>query len=171
MNTPPVLLASQPTARGRLVWRAAFILAWAFGLPGCATITTDDHQSIVITSDPPGATCQVREGGGFVGVVNVTPATILVGKSRHDIAVDCTRPGYYPGAAVLQPHFQDMTLGNVLYGGSLGLLVDTSSGAINEYPRWVIVLMKRIPARGESIAETERLSEIDARRQRALRRN
>jgi hypothetical protein len=171
MNTPPILLASQSFARGRLARRAAFVLACAFGLPGCATITTDDHQSIVITSDPLGATCQVRQGGGFVGVVNATPATILVGKSRHDIAVDCTHSGYYPGAAVLEPHFQDMTLGNILYGGWLGVLVDTSSGAFNEYPRWVAVLMKRIPARGESVAETERLAEIDARRQRALRRN
>jgi DNA-binding beta-propeller fold protein YncE len=117
-------------------------------LPACATLLTDDHQSIYITSDPPGAACRVREGGKMIGVVSPTPGTILVGKSRHDIAIDCTRAGYYPGAAVLQSHFQDMTYGNILYGGSIGLLVDTSSGAIREYPRWVSVLMKRQPRPG-----------------------
>jgi hypothetical protein len=151
-----------------LVRRVLIMVAAGIGLPACATLITDDHQSILITSDPPGATCQVREGGAVVGVVSPTPGTILVGKSRHDIAIDCTRVGYYPGAAVLQPHFQDMTFGNILYGGSIGLLVDTSSGAINEYPRWVSVLMKRQPLPGETAPETERLSAIEIVRHRAI---
>jgi hypothetical protein len=121
-------------------------LACLIGLSGCATLVSDDQQSIVVTSDPVGATCQVRQGGAFVATVPTTPGTILVGKSRHDIAIDCTRPGYFPGAAVLEPHFQDWTYGNILYGGSVGLLVDTSSGAINEYPHWVSVQMKRTRA-------------------------
>jgi len=104
-----------------------------------------------------------------MGVVSRTPGTILVGKSRHDIAIDCTLAGHYPGAAVVQPHFQDMTFGNIIYGGSLGLLVDTASGAINEYPRWVSVLMKRQPSRGESPADTERLSQLETMRQDELR--
>jgi hypothetical protein len=149
--------------------RSLLLMACAAGLPGCATLITDDHQSIMITSDPPGATCQVREGGGFVGTVNQTPGTILVSKSRHDIAIDCTRPGYYPGAAVLESHFQDMTFGNILYGGPIGVLVDTSSGAIKEYPRWVAILMHRQPVPGESAAETRRLSEIEIGRQHVLR--
>ena len=116
--------------------------ACLIGLSSCATLLSDDQQSIVVTSDPVGATCQVRQGGAFIATVPVTPGTILVGKSRHDIAIDCTRVGYFPGAAVLEPHFQDWTYGNILYGGSVGLLVDTSSGAINEYPHWVSVQMK-----------------------------
>jgi len=149
--------------------RSLLVMACAAGLPGCATLVTDDHQSIVVTSDPPGATCQVREGGGPVGVIDQTPGTILVAKSRHDIAIDCIRPGYYPGAAVLESHFQDMTFGNILYGGTIGLLVDTSSGAIKEYPRFVAVLMHRRPVLGESPAETRRLSEIEIGRQHLLR--
>ena len=138
------------------------------GLPGCATIASDDHQSIVVTSDPPGATCQVREGADIVAVVNQTPGTILVGKSRHDIAIDCEKPGYYPGAAVLQPHFQDWTFGNILYGGTVGVAVDASTGAMNEYPRWVDVLMKRRPYRGESRAESDRLSQMEDLRFRLM---
>jgi hypothetical protein len=127
----------------RSVRRSFLTMTCMVAVSGCATLVSDDHQSIVITSDPVGATCEVRQGGVLVGTVATTPGTILVGKSRHDIAIDCTRPGYYPGAAVLEPHFQGWTFGNILYGGSVGLLVDTSSGAINEYPHWVSVFMKR----------------------------
>ena len=152
-----------------IIKRSLLIIACAAGLPGCATLMTDDHQSIVVTSDPPGATCQVRQGGAYIATVNETPGTVLIGKSRHDIGIDCVRAGYYPGAAVLQPTFQDWTLGNAIYGGNLGLLVDTASGAVNEYPHWVAVMMKRQPAPGESAAQTRRLSEIDEARQHALR--
>jgi hypothetical protein len=141
--------------------RFTFAMILLAGLPGCATIASDDHQSIVVTSEPPGATCQVREGGDIVTVVNETPGTILVGKSRHDIAIDCQKAGYYPGAAVLQPHFQDWTFGNILYGGTVGVAVDASTGAMNEYPRWVDVLMKRLPSRGESPAVIQRRSELE----------
>jgi hypothetical protein len=171
MFIPPATLSTTPHARAaaepfssRILIQSAVIFALVLALPGCATVTTDDHQSIVVTSDPLGATCRVREGGAIVAVVNATPATILVGKSRHDIGIDCTRPGYYPGAAVLEPHFQGWTFGNILYGGSLGLLVDASSGAMNEYPHWVKVLMKPLSPR----ADPERLSEAEAARREAL---
>ena len=172
---PATLTIAKPSGRGeapflqRIIRRSLLILVCAAGLPGCATVTTDDHQSIVITSDPPGATCQVRQGGAIVATISETPATVLVAKSRHDVGIDCIRAGYYPGAAVLQPHFQDMTFGNILYGGTIGLLVDTSTGAINEYPRWVAVLMKRQPLPGEPAAVTRRLSELEISRQHALR--
>jgi hypothetical protein len=150
--------------------QAGIAIACAALLSGCATLISDDHQSIAVKSDPPGATCIVYQGGADIGTVPATPGTIYVGKSRHDIAIDCSRAGYYNGTAVLQPNFQDWTLGNILYGGSLGLLVDTSSGAINEYPRAVTILMTRRPRIGERPEETERLSAIDLARQNMLRR-
>src|ERR1700721_1995313 len=111
--------------------RAGATVALALGLSGCATLVSDDHQSIAIKSDPPGATCMVHQGATDIGTIPYTPGTIYVGKSRHDIAIDCTRAGYYGGTAVLEPQFQTWTYGNILYGGSLGILVDTASGAIN----------------------------------------
>jgi hypothetical protein len=139
-------------------------------LSACATLVTDDHQEISIKSDPPGATCLVEQGGNGLGTVEPTPGTIYVGKSRHDIAINCSLAGFYNGAAVLQPRFQNWTFGNIIYGGSLGLLVDTSSGAINEYPRAVTVLMHRQPRPGETPEETERLRHMEWLRQSALAR-
>jgi hypothetical protein len=157
LSADAIALTAAESYFGSSARRTALAVACAFGLAGCATLVTDDHQSIVITSDPPGATCQVRQGSDFVATVKATPGTVYVGKSRHDIAVDCTRSGYYAGAAVLEPHFQDMTLGNVVYGGAVGLLVDTSTGAINEYPHWVDVFLKPQPPRDEPVTKTVRL--------------
>jgi hypothetical protein len=152
-----------------LVGRSLLTIACVIGLSACATLVTDDQQSIVVTSDPLGATCNVRQGGTYVATVQETPGTILVAKSRHDIAIDCTRPGYYPGAAVLEPHFQEMTWGNILYGGSIGVLVDTSSGAINEYPHWVSVIMKPQTMRFERRADAERPPVVEAEPERVTR--
>jgi hypothetical protein len=138
-----------PPLVSRCARRSLLVMTCLTGLPGCATLFTDDHQSIVVTSEPVGAMCEVRQGGAFIATVAQTPGTVLVGKSRHDIAIDCTRPGYYPGAAVVQPHFQDWTFGNIIYGGSIGLLADTSTGAVNEYPHWVSVLMRARFADGQ----------------------
>lgn len=147
-----------------IVRRSAIVAALALALPGCATITTDDHQSIVVTSDPPGATCRVREGGAVVAVIETTPATVLVGKSRHDIGIDCSRTGYYPGAAVLEPHFQERTLGNIIYGHAVGVIVDISTGAVNEYPHWVKILMQPLRPVG-----AERMSQAELDQRQALR--
>ena len=170
MSFPPAAISitryASPAAESlfsRIVRGAAIVVALAVVLPGCATVTTDDHQSIVVTSDPLGASCRVREGGAVVAVVSQTPATILVGKSRHDIGIDCDKPGYYPGAAVLEPHFQDRTFGNIIYGGGVGVMVDIASGAVNEYPHWVKVLMKPLSPR------PERLSAIEVERRQSLR--
>lgn len=150
--------------------RRGIVILCAFTLSGCATLVSDDHQSIAIKSDPPGATCMVHQGGADLGTIQYTPGTMYIGKSRHDIAIDCSRAGYYNGTAVLQPEFQTWTYGNILYGGSLGLLVDTASGAINEYPRAVTVLMKRVPRIGERSEETERLAADEMVRHDLLRR-
>ena len=172
MLIPPATLSTAahtpvPTSSlfGRIVRRSAFVMTLALVPPGCATVTTDDHQSIVVTSDPLGTTCRVREGGATVAVISATPATILVGKSRHDIGVDCDKPGYYPGAAGLEPHLQGWIFGNILYGGSLGVMVDAASGAMNEYPHWVKVLTKPLSSR----TDPERLSELEAERRQVPR--
>lgn len=145
------------------------LIACVAGLSGCATITTDDHQSIAIRSDPPGATCRIAQGAEVIKTISRTPETVLVGKGRHDLSIDCSLPGYYPGAAVLNSHFQDMAYGNVLIGGLLGLLVDSSSGAIKEYPRSVIVLLDRQPIPGESPNETAEIAQRTAVHRNAMR--
>jgi hypothetical protein len=149
--------------------RAVLAVGLLTGLSGCATLASDDHQSIVVTSDPVGATCNVRAGGDFVAQVPLTPGTVLVHKSRHDIAIDCVKPGYFPGAAVLEPRFNEWVWGNLIYGGNLGMLVDTASGAFNNYPTWVSVLMRRQTFPGQRLSESERIEQQDDERRHVIR--
>ncbi|MDB5416465.1 MAG: hypothetical protein JWR10_4800 [Rubritepida sp.] len=110
----------------------------------CATITTGTSQSITVTSEPTQAICQVHREGLLVGAVNPTPGTLTVSRSSRDMTVRCERAGHQPGVAALPANFQAMTLGNILFGGLIGLAVDASSGAISQYPAAVHVTM--VPA-------------------------
>lgn len=123
------------------MFRLLAVFALGILLPGCATITSGTSHTIAVMSEPPGAVCQIRRNGDVIAVVNPTPGTASISKSSRDLAVDCTRSGNQPGAAVVKPEFQAMTLGNVLVGGLIGLAVDAASGAIGTYPANVTVVL------------------------------
>lgn len=126
-----------------------------FGLlvQGCATVTSGTTHSLAVVTDPAGATCQVKRDGQVIGVVNPTPGTVTVSKSVRPLAIDCTRAGGQPGAAVVQPEFQAMTLGNLLLGGVIGLAIDAASGAMGNYPPNVTVVLA--PERFNSAAQRD----------------
>lgn len=122
-------------------------------LPACATITTGTSSSIAVTSDPAGASCQLRRNGELVAAVGQTPQTITISKSSRDLAVNCTRDGHRPGASVVRSEFQPMVLGNILIGGLIGLAVDAGSGAVATYPQSVTVVLA--PERFDGAAERD----------------
>ena len=62
-------------------------------------------------------------------------------KSKDNVSVICSKDGHFDGASVLSSTFQDMTFGNILIGGFVGLGVDAASGAMNEYPDSVMVVL------------------------------
>ena len=97
-------------------------------------------------TEPAGAVCELRRDGAVISVVNPSPGTVYVEKIVRDIGVNCTAPGHHPGAAVISAQFQPMAVGNLLIGGLVGLVVDSASGAIAEYPG--VVQMQLTPTRG-----------------------
>jgi uncharacterized protein YceK len=102
-------------------------------LSGCASIIKGTDQSIAVTTPPAtGAECILssREGNWTVR----TPGAVTVQKSKEDIQVRCTKPGWQDAVATIPSDFQGWTLGNILIGGVIGLGVDAATGAINEYP-------------------------------------
>lgn len=115
------------------------VLLLASLLPACATITTGSTQGISVISEPASASCSLQREGAIVGVVNPTPGTVQVSKSVRDISVRCTKPGFSAGVTPLPAQFQAATLGNILLGGVIGIVVDASSGAMGRYPETVMV--------------------------------
>jgi hypothetical protein len=102
-------------------------------LIGCATIVEGTKQTVTVTTTPAGAICEFKRGGMVIGIVNPTPGSIQLEKSKDNVAVTCTKEGHQGGGASLASEFQGMTFGNILFGGIIGVAVDASSGAMHEY--------------------------------------
>jgi hypothetical protein len=98
-------------------------------------------QEVFIETDPPAAECQVDRLGSNLGVVKPTPGRVNVSRSKETMVVSCTREGYKQSNEVLASSFTGATLGNILLGGIVGIVVDAASGANNKYPDKVIVVM------------------------------
>ena len=126
------------------VGRLIMMCCWpglAAAASGCASIVEGTDQSVTIQTTPSGASCELKRDGQVIGVVNPTPGTVTVDKSKDDIAVICKKDGYQDASGAFSSGFQGMTFGNILFGGLIGVAVDAGSGAMHEYPASVTVPM------------------------------
>jgi len=115
------------------------VVALLLATGGCSTITQGSDQTVTVGTNPSGASCTLKRDGSKVGAVNPTPGSVTIGKSSDDVSVRCKKEGYQTKATSLRSEFEGMTFGNILLGGFIGLAVDASSGAMNEYPSSVNV--------------------------------
>ena len=115
-------------------------------LSGCATITTGTTQSILVDTTPSGAICRFSRSDREVGVVNPTPGMLMITKDGAPLTIVCKRAGYYPNTGVLRANFEPMTLGNILLGGIIGIVVDAASGADRKYDATLTVTLRKVEA-------------------------
>jgi len=121
-------------------------------LGGCSTVVNGSDQQISVqTPNAAGASCELKSPDGLYFVT--TPGTITVDKSRHDLAVKCTKDGFADGITTINSTFEAMTLGNVLIGGVVGVGIDAASGALNKYPDSVQVQMQKLKAADDAPAD------------------
>src|SRR5262245_1170423 len=110
---------------GRLVYRVIF-LALLILCSGCATVTRGATQSVSVDA-PQGAVCTLTPPA--IGTRTITaPNTLVVEKGADNIAVHCKRACYRDGHGEIPSTIEEMTAGNVLIGGVIGLGVDIASG-------------------------------------------
>lgn len=136
-----------------LIKMAAVVMA-AFVSSGCATITTGTSQSIAIATDPAGADCTFTRNNQFLARVNPTPGAMHIDKSSADITVLCKREGYQETAGNIGSEFQGATLGNIILGGIIGIVVDAASGAASKYPESISFTL--LPVEFRSADERDR---------------
>jgi hypothetical protein len=129
-------------------------LAVVAAASGCASIVEGTDQSVTVQTTPSGAICELKRDGAVIGVVNPTPGTVTVDKSKYDIAVNCKKDGYQDASGAFSSGFQGMTFGNILFGGLIGVAVDAGSGAMHEYPASVTVAM--VPSSFPNTSERDR---------------
>ena len=110
-------------------------------LSACATITKGSDQTVTIQTDPAGAECRLERDGMTIAIVNPTPGSVQIDKSKHAVVVKCSAAGHQDTFATMASEFQGMTVGNVVFGGLIGLAIDASSGAMNQYPSEITLLL------------------------------
>ena len=93
---------------------AALCGAIAILLTGCSTIVKGTQQQVsVATPGVQDAMCTLSSPAVGTRAVQ-TPGTIVLPKSKHDVAVSCVKQCYTTGVGVLASETEIMTAGNVL---------------------------------------------------------
>lgn len=121
--------------------RLALLCLLAGGASACATVVGGTTQEVFVESDPPGAECRLDRLGASVGVVKPTPGRVNVSRSKEAIVVSCTLDRHEQSNDVLSSKFTGATVGNILLGGIVGIVVDAASGANNKYPERVTIIL------------------------------
>lgn len=126
--------------RSMRIW--GLLLVAAVIAPGCATVTQGTSQEVEIATDPPGAKCNIEKNGIRIGTVLKTPGIVHVEKGGNSIGVNCSLSGYADRQAFIDLSFEAATVGNVLLGGVVGIVIDAASGAMQKYPKYFYISMK-----------------------------
>ena len=104
-------------------------------LGACSTITTGTSQPFTVnTAELEGAKCDLVDSKGTRWTITSTPDTREITKGDGPLQVTCSKPGYKTASVTVEESFAGATLGNVILGGGIGLVVDAASGAAQEYP-------------------------------------
>jgi hypothetical protein len=115
---------------------------------GCASIVHGPNQAIDFSSQPHGATITI-DGKEF----GRTPKAIVlrrIGRMKGDFtgkteyAVKIEMEGFYPYEVKIKREMDGWFLGNIIFGGIIGIIVDASNGSMYKLtPDQVISQMGR----------------------------
>lgn len=105
---------------------AILVAMGSVALSGCATIMHGSNQTFELASEPQGATVKLTNGASCV-----TPCKLELPR-RHDLRADFMREGYRPVYVLVQSKLGGATFGNLLAGGIIGAVVDSSNGSSNK---------------------------------------
>ena len=141
-------------------------------LNGCSTIVEGSDQSMTVMSEPSDAACTLTRKGNLISVVDPTPNTIVVGRSKNDIRIECVKEGFIETTDFIYAESEGWAAGNMGFAvlslgiSLIGVGVDAATGATHQYPKSVEI--KLIPDTFESEAARdsyfdERRSELEGR--------
>jgi hypothetical protein len=119
------------TSTMRLVLAAVSLLSPI----GCASIVSGRRADVVINSSPPDAHVSVRDKQGRTIATATTPAVVSLKRGdgffkRAQYTATIEKPGYSTAHVPIESQLNPWLLGNVLFGGIIGLAVDPYTGAM-----------------------------------------
>jgi hypothetical protein len=115
-------------------------------LAGCVSVFEGTSQDISVVTNPIGARCAFkRDDGMTMGSVESTPAKLTVRKSKYDLTIICTKPGYQDAAYINHSGVSAAIAANVavdlLLTAGISSIVDSANGADNKYDSVVNITM------------------------------
>lgn len=105
-----------------------FALLLALGSAGCATIITGTTKAVNVTSEPEGAIVSIQ------GKQVRTPGTILLSRGWGGDGSGYIRHEGASAPIKVDAEFEGWIVGNVIFGGVIGILVDLATGSCRDYP-------------------------------------
>jgi len=113
---------------------ALVLLLSMFCFAGCATIVSGTNQKIDISSEPEGADFKVEQltvNGPILLEEGKTPSTIKLHRKDFYFLVTLTKSGYETAEIPIEVNDMGnpMVMGNLIFGGMIGILIDAGSGA------------------------------------------
>ena len=113
--------------------KIAVLLTIPLLFTGCASIIDGGPKTVQINSNPEGAKVTIFNKAGKEVSVNTTPASIALKRggfySTEDYKLHFEMPGYYPYETHVASSIDGWYLGNVIFGGFIGILiVDPATG-------------------------------------------
>ena len=145
------LLPIPPQCR---VLRQAAVWLGLFSLAACSGFIEEADQSVTVFTDPPGAYCVLSRNGATVGVVTPSPGLLHINNSKDHISVRCSKALHENESAVLASSRRDLTIGDIVVKGPIGLAVDAGTGASHQYPSSITLYLA--PVSFESEEERDR---------------
>lgn len=108
---------------------------------GCASIVEGTDQTLNVKISPDSASCEITQKGKLLGTLSNGGGQITVPKSRKDLTVECTAPGYRKQIVSLESSASGW--------GIVGCflidlcITDYSTGALNKYDEVVNITLPR----------------------------
>jgi len=131
---------------------------------GCASITGSTDQTISVQARSSAgkvadASCELDNDKGKWFVT--APGSTRIARSNEDLIVTCRNDDTTPGIVTVESRTKGSMVGNILFGGLIGVAIDHSSGAAYEYPTLIEVLMGQVTDLTDAPANDSNDSNID----------
>lgn len=116
------------------------LLAW-----GCASIVSKSRYPVTFDSNPTGANIVITDKSGNRIFEGRTPTTLTLSASKGffspaEYYIEVSMEGYNTGRATLTAGLDGWYIGNILFGGLIGMLiVDPATGAMWKLDERVVV--------------------------------
>ncbi len=137
-------------------------------LNSCATIISGTGQEVSVSSTPR-AKIEIKANTGMIYYSGESPAVVKLPR-KHSYTVTVQAGGYASQTLLISKQFNAWFIGNIIFGGIPGGVVDAITGAMwNLEPTLLAVTLERVSAQREQQLEVVFTSLDEQTRGQSLR--